>query len=75
MAGLVEEMRQADVKAIFAENISDPRLVERIASEVGVQLSGTLYSDALSPADGPSPDYITMMRHNLALLAKALSAG
>lgn len=75
VAGLIEEMRKADVKAIFAENISDPRLVERIASEVGVQLSGTLYSDALSPADGPAPDYITMMRHNLALLAKALSAG
>lgn len=75
VAGLIEEIRKADVKAIFAENINDPRLVERIASEVDVQLSGTLYSDALSPADGPAPDYITMMRHNLALLAKALSAG
>lgn len=75
VAGLIEEMRTADVRAIFAENISDPRLVERIALEVGVKLSGTLYSDALSPADGPAPGYIAMMRHNVALLAKALSAG
>ncbi|WP_244490810.1 metal ABC transporter solute-binding protein, Zn/Mn family [Aureimonas frigidaquae] len=74
LAGLIEAMRKADAKAIFAENISDPRLVSQIAAEVGTQLSGTLYSDALSEPDGPAPDYIAMMRHNLNALSAALTA-
>ena len=30
------------------ENISDPRLMQQIASETGARIGGTLYSDALS---------------------------
>ena len=37
----------------FLENVSDPRLIERIAQETGARIGGRLYSDALSDAERP----------------------
>lgn len=74
VAGLIREIRQTGAGAIFGENISDTRLLERIAAEAGLTLSGTLYSDALSLPDGPAPDYIAMMRHNADAITGALGA-
>lgn len=62
------------MRAIFIENISDPRLVERIAREGGVRIGGTLYSDALSTPSGPAATYLKMMEHNARSLASALQA-
>ena len=73
VARLIREIRDQGATAIFAENISDTRLLETIASEAGLTLSGTLYSDALSGPDGPSPTYLAMMRHNAGLISGALS--
>ncbi len=56
------------------ENISDPRLIKRIADETGARIGGTLYSDALSDDKGPAATYIDMMRHNARELAAALSS-
>jgi zinc/manganese transport system substrate-binding protein len=47
--------------------------VRRIASESGATVGGTLYSDALSPPDGPASTYIDMMRNNVRELAAALA--
>jgi zinc/manganese transport system substrate-binding protein len=74
VASLIRAIRAKRAAAVFAENISDARLVEQIASEAGLTLSGTLYSDALSAADGPAPGYIEMMRHNTQILLAALAA-
>lgn len=74
VAGLIREIRATGAAAIFAENISDTRLLERIAAEAGLTLAGTLYSDALSGPDGPAPTYIAMMRHNAGSIAAALAA-
>ncbi|MGL5733805.1 MAG: metal ABC transporter solute-binding protein, Zn/Mn family, partial [Beijerinckiaceae bacterium] len=41
--------------------------------ETGARIGGTLYSDALSPPDGPAPTYIAMMRHNLKQFTAALA--
>ena len=73
VASLIRDIRQKRAVAVFAENISDARLVERIASETDLALGGTLYSDALSPAGGPAASYIEMMRHNLATLTAAVT--
>lgn len=74
VAGLIRKIRDTDARAIFAENIADTRLLDRIAAETGLALSGTLYSDALSGPDGPAPDYLSMMRHNARTIAAALAA-
>ena len=50
------------------------RLIEQIAREAGVPVAGTLYSDALSPPDGPAGTYIDMMRHNISLISEGLGS-
>lgn len=73
IAQLIRQLRREQAPAVFVESISDPRLAERISHESGARLGGTLYSDALSNADGPAPTYLDMMRHNLKTLMEGLT--
>jgi len=73
VARLIDQIRKEKVKALFVENVSDPRLIKQIGRETGVALGGTLYSDALSPAGGPAATYLDMMRHNARLIAGAMA--
>ena len=72
VAALIRQIKREKVKAVFVENISNPRLIERIAKETGITVGGALYSDALAEAGGPAGTYIDMMRHNTRLIAAAL---
>ncbi len=72
IAALIEQIKREKVPAVFLENISDPRLMKRIAEESGAKIGGDLFSDSLSPGEGPAPTYIDMMNHNIDELKKAL---
>ncbi|MBX3534047.1 MAG: metal ABC transporter substrate-binding protein [Xanthobacteraceae bacterium] len=72
IAQLIQQIKKESVKAIFVESISNSRVIEQIARETGAKLGGTLYSDALSAADGPAATYIDMIRHNAKTIAAAL---
>jgi zinc/manganese transport system substrate-binding protein len=74
VAAIIAQVRRQKIPAVFLENISDPRLLERIVAESGAKIGGTLYSDALTPPGGEAPTYIAMMRHNAAVLAAALTS-
>ena len=70
---LIELIRSEGIRAVFVENIADPRLLKRIADETGASIGGTLYPGALSGPDGPAPTYLDMMRHNARTLVQALA--
>ena len=72
VASLIRQLQTEEIPAVFIENVVDPRLIERIRSESGTRVGGTLYSDALSAAGGPAPDYLSMMRSNFKTLHEAL---
>jgi zinc/manganese transport system substrate-binding protein len=74
IARIIAQIRSEKIPAVFLENITDPRLLERIAAETGTRIGGTLYSDALTRPDGEAPTYIAMMRHNIRVLAEALTS-
>ncbi|MDE0061081.1 MAG: zinc ABC transporter substrate-binding protein [Defluviicoccus sp.] len=74
VARLIGQIRDAGIRAVFIENIGDPRLLKRIADETGAVIGGTLYPGALSGPDGPAPTYLDMMRHNATTLAQALTS-
>ena len=57
---------------MFVENITNTRLIEQIASETGLKVGGTLYSDALSQTDGPASTYIDLMKHNITTIKGAI---
>ncbi|MGF7005950.1 zinc ABC transporter substrate-binding protein AztC [Aminobacter sp. BE322] len=72
VAALIRQVREDKASAIFVENITNPRLVEQIAAETGVTVGGTLYSDALSKANGPAPTYIDLMKNNIGTIKGAI---
>jgi len=72
VAGIIRQIESTRAGALFLENVVDPRLLQQIARETGARIGGTLYSDALTGADGPAPTYLDMMRHNVRQIAAAL---
>jgi len=72
VAHIIRLIRDEKIPAIFFENITDPRLLKRIAAETGARVGGTLYSDALTGPDGAAPTYIDLMRHNVGEMVAAL---
>jgi zinc/manganese transport system substrate-binding protein len=74
IAKIISQIRKQKIPAVFLENVSDPRQLERIAGETGAKVGGTLYSDALTDEKGPAPTYIDMMKHNIRTLSAALTS-
>jgi zinc/manganese transport system substrate-binding protein len=73
IAGIITQIKAQKIPAVFLENISDPRLIERISAETGAKVGGTLYSDSLTDEKGPVPTYIELVRHNIKALTSALA--
>ncbi len=73
IAQLVESIRSTGARAIFPENIENADLVNQVANEAGVKVGAPLCSDALTPADGPCPTYIQMIRYNIDSITAALT--
>ena len=74
MARIIQQIRREKITAVFVENVSDARLMERIAKETGARIGDKVYSDALSEPGGPAGTYIDMMRHNIRAFSAALSS-
>lgn len=72
MAKLVREIRQDKVRALFVENMSDSRLLQRVAQEAGAKVGGKLYSDALSPPGTAADTYLKMFSYNVDQIWMAL---
>jgi ABC-type Zn uptake system ZnuABC Zn-binding protein ZnuA len=74
IAELVDQIVASGVPAIFPETVSDPALLEQIASEAGVKVADPLYTDALGEPGSPGETYIGMMDYNATTIAAALTA-
>ncbi len=73
VGAIIRQIRREQIRAMFIENIADPRLLERISRESGARIGGTLNSDSLSPPGTPADSYLGMMRRNAKTLAAALA--
>lgn len=71
-AELIEEIESSGVPAIFAENVSNPAVMERVAAESGVELAPPLYTDALGEPGTEGGTYVDMVRYNSSTIAEAL---
>ena len=74
VAKIIRQIKAEKIPAVFMENITDHRLLDQIASETNAKIGGTLYTDALSPPDGPAGTYLDMFRNNVGTLTAALAA-
>lgn len=70
VADLIATLRNRRVKALFAENIENPKVLAEITRETGAVLGGSLYADGLGT--GEAATYEGMYRHNVATIVDAL---
>jgi ABC-type Zn uptake system ZnuABC Zn-binding protein ZnuA len=70
IAGLVDAIRAAGVKAVFGEAQFSDDLVRTIADETGATVETNLYNDSLG--DPPVDSYTGMMRWNVERIVAAL---
>jgi ABC-type Zn uptake system ZnuABC Zn-binding protein ZnuA len=72
LASLVQTVKSAGVKAIFAESQFSPKLVQTLADEAGIaHVVTTLYNDTVGPP--PQDTYLAMMTWDVQEMVKALS--
>ena len=74
---LAEEVARRHIPAMFVESSVSPRGIEAVREAVRargfeVAIGGTLYGDALGPADTPEGAYLGMVRHNIDTIVDAL---
>jgi ABC-type Zn uptake system ZnuABC Zn-binding protein ZnuA len=72
LARLVDALKAAGARAIFLETGGNPQLARQVAQEVGITVVTQLYTHSLSPADGPAPTYLEMMRYDVGTIVDAL---
>lgn len=71
VAALIRQIKADNIQAVFAENIKDNRLLERITQETQAKIGGKLYSDALS-AGKPANTYLNLFRYNIDTIVTAM---
>jgi zinc/manganese transport system substrate-binding protein len=72
LATLVKFIRQQHVRAVFIEATSNPKFVELIAREAGVNVVQQLYTDSLGVAGSAGASYLELVRSNLETIVEAL---
>ena len=72
IANLIRLIKQQKVKAIFTENIVNPKLAQAIARETGATIAPALYTDALGEIGSSGETYLKAFRHNIQTLLTAL---
>lgn len=84
IAKTVDLIKEREVVAVFVENSVAPDAVERIATDSGARIGGSLFSDSMGAAgdeetvNGETYDcgtYIGMIKHNVNTVVEALGGG
>ncbi|RFC43091.1 MAG: zinc/manganese transport system substrate-binding protein [Verrucomicrobia bacterium] len=70
VADLLKTIKAQRVKAVFAEDTANPKVLQQITAETGAVLGGLLWVDGLGT--GTAGTYAGMMRHNVATIVDAL---
>ncbi|MFM9901965.1 MAG: metal ABC transporter substrate-binding protein [Polaromonas sp.] len=73
VAQLVRQIRREKIRAVFIENMSNPKLLAQLSRDAGATVGPALYVDALSAPSGPAGSYLQLMRHNITTLARGMA--
>jgi zinc/manganese transport system substrate-binding protein len=72
VAQLIRQIQREKIKAVFVENMSNPKLLAQLSKDAGATVGAALYADALSAPDELGATYLQMMRHNVTQLAAGM---
>ena len=72
VAQLIKQIQREKIRAVFVENMGNPKLLAQLAKDAGVTMGSSLYADALSGPDKPGNTYLKMMRYNVTQLVAGM---
>lgn len=72
VAQLIRQIKRDQIKAVFVENMSNPKLLAQITRDTGVTMGPKLYVDALSGPKEPGSSYLKMMHYNVTQLVAGM---
>ena len=72
VARLIAQIKREKIRAVFVENMSNPKLVAQLSKDAGATVGASLYADALSSPGQPGATYLQMMRHNITQLVAGM---
>lgn len=67
---LIDDLNADRVPVTFCESTVNDRAMKQVTSETDARYGGTLYVDSLTRAEGPVPDYETLLRYNAEQIKK-----
>ncbi|MCH7228672.1 metal ABC transporter solute-binding protein, Zn/Mn family [Haloferula sp. A504] len=67
LAELVDRIRESGIPAIFPEDTSNPKILQTLASDIGVKIAAPLIADGTT-----AESYEAMVRHNVTTIVAAL---
>lgn len=67
---VIDLVRKHKVPVVFSESTISDRAAKQVARETGARYGGVLYVDSLSAADGPVPDYLSLLRVTVETIAR-----
>jgi zinc/manganese transport system substrate-binding protein len=70
VADLIDTIKAEGVKAVFFENIENPKVIAEITRETGAKIGGELYADGLGGKQATT--YIEMVKSNISTMVDAL---
>lgn len=70
VAELIAKIKEAGVKAVFSEDIANPKVIQEITRETGAKFGGDLLSDGLGTGDKATVE--GMFKHNVTKIVDGL---
>jgi zinc/manganese transport system substrate-binding protein len=68
VAQLITQIQREKIRAVFLENMGNPKLLEQISKDAGATVGASLYADALSVSGQTGATYLEMARYNVSAL-------
>ena len=62
------------VPAIFVEVAINPKILQQLASDLGIKIGGKLFTDSFGPPGSAADSYLSMMKFNVKTITHALAA-
>jgi manganese/iron transport system substrate-binding protein len=70
---VIDRVRQQHIPVVFSESTVSDKPARQVAKETGARYGGVLYVDSLSAADGPVPDYLSLLNMTIETIAKGFN--
>jgi len=74
VAQLIRQIQREKIRAVFVENMANPKLIAQLSKDAGVTLGAALYADALSGTEqSGAATYLQLVRYNVKHLVAGMA--